>query len=374
MTPLRSLAWLTSLALFASLAACQPNSKVTMTPEEAQRVKEWTAKMTPRCMGRLVVDLPKAFVLNSQSDTEIDGVSIKIKPQTRMTFDFAFDVMKKAHENKMMVGKSSPPISSLRQIFTLPSGEPGGVFDRAKSAASGRRMTRSLDLMGWRDGYQIEATIEANDPTFPEYANEAWAKRQPNNVQEKLDTLLKVFARVQGRADSEMPTEDGLCIANGLIRGPASGADGMQLAYHLMGARDVYFSFVSRTTLREKTTMLERSAKTEREMKESGTTTVRKGVRSSNGIAYEEWLMRGPTPERVPGQMFILKANETIGSPDKPFMHLTLYNGFDIPARPRTLEESAQMHELTKATLSEAESVALWDAVTATLRPRVARK
>jgi Tle cognate immunity protein 4 C-terminal domain/Tle cognate immunity protein 4 N-terminal domain len=369
MTPPRSLAWLASLALFASLAACQPNSKVTMTPEEAQRVKEWTAKMTPRCVGRLVVDLPKSFVLNRESDTEIDGVSIKIKPQTRMTFDFAFDIMKKALESKMMLGGFKPPRPLLRQVIPLPGGEPGGVFDRAKSDG-GVRASRTLQLMAWRDGYQIEATINGRDTTFPENAGDD----RPTNIPEKLETLLKVFARVQGRADNEMPTEDGLCIANGLIRGPASGADGMQLAYHLSGAPDVYFNFVSRTDLREDETMLQRSAKTEREMRDSGTTTVRKGARTSHGFAFEEWLMRGPTPARVSGHMFGLKANETIGSPEKPFMHLTLFNGFRIPVGEQTLEESAQMHELTKATLSEAESVALWDAVTATLRPRVLPK
>ena len=67
-----------TLTLFAALlVACSPQT-TPMTPEEAKRVEALTAKMTTRCVGRFLLDLPAEFVLNSQSSTEIDGVKIEI--------------------------------------------------------------------------------------------------------------------------------------------------------------------------------------------------------------------------------------------------------------------------------------------------------
>lgn len=187
---------------------------------------------------------------------------------------------------------------------------------------------------------------------------------------EKLIQLLDVFARTRGLAEGEIPQESGLCIANGFIQGPPSERESMQIAFHLKDSQDVYFSFQSDTVVRENDTLLERTAKVEREMRLSGTTTVRKGKRDIQAQPVEEWLFRGPTPERVPGTMFELNADEIERDPARPFVNLTLFNGFRIPAPPRNMEESALVRNLTSASLSEAEAVALWDQVTPTLRKR----
>ncbi|MBP9063024.1 MAG: hypothetical protein KBF81_04520 [Aquabacterium sp.] len=68
--------------------------------------------------------------------------------------------------------------------------------------------------------------------------------------------------------------------------------------------------------------------------------------------------------------MFTLHGNETASEPAKPFVELRLFNGFRIPAPERTLEEKSRLKDLEKATLTEAQTIALWDKVTATLRMR----
>ncbi len=192
----------------------------------------------------------------------------------------------------------------------------------------------------------------------------------PTDVPQKLDHLLKIYSRVRGRRDDEIPTDQGDCIANGFVAGPPSDQQAIDVAYHLQGSPDVYFDFNHTTAVREHDSLLERTAKTEQEMKGSGTQTVRKGKRELNGLPYEEWLMKGPTPDRVPGTMFILHGNETATDPAKPFVGLRLFNGFRVPASERSLEEKSQLNDLQKATLTEAQALALWDKVTATLRFR----
>lgn len=343
-----------------------------MTEQEAQQVNDWANKMTPVCLGRMALDLPRAFVLNTESQTTIDGVRIKVTPQARPDFESQLTRYREQLAATLLPGRNTPPRPYLRKTFPLPEGSPsaGLICDRSESDASSARMNRTLELHAWRDGYRIESSIKATDTSFPEDQDDPLTGRFKNDVAEKLALLIEVTSRVHGREPHEVPAQAGTCIANGFVSGPASDSETVQLAFHLEGTRDVYFNFVSHTDLRESQSLLERSAKVDREMTASGTSTVRKGTRRLHGQAWEEWLFRGPTPAHVDGTMFNALANEKIGSPQTPYMAFDLFNGFTIPHPPLSLEESAQWPQLTRATLTEAQAVALWDVVLPTLRQR----
>jgi hypothetical protein len=67
-------------------------------------------------------------------------------------------------------------------------------------------------------------------------------------------------------------------------------------------------------------------------------------------------------------------ANEKAVEPSKPFTRLELYNGFEI-AYPADMTEAEKERigfykPLERASLSEAEAVAIWDKVSATVRAR----
>lgn len=325
-------------------------------------MKTLTSEMLTRCVGRHLLDLPGDLVQNSQSYAEIDEVRINVKPLAEGIFSMALSAREAELKQETIYGSGD---RSLKTVSLAPHAN-GLVFDRSRSRES--NVLRTLELYAWRDGYAMLLQIDARDMSFSK--NRSPDDTRQTTTPEKLDQLLDVFARTRGLAESELPREPGLCIANGFIQGPPSERESMQIAFHLKDTQDVYFSFQSDTVVRENDTLLERGAKVEREMKQSGTTTVRKGKRNIHGQPVEEWLFRGPTPERVPGTMFELNANETERDPAKPFVNLTLFNGFRIPAPPRTLEESALVRNLASASLSEAEAVALWDKVTPTLRKR----
>lgn len=338
-----------------------------MNPEEAAHLDRLMARVVPRGIGRYLVDLPEMFVINPVHTSVIEGVTVSVQPMSKASFDVRFDAY------KAKLSKTKLPISGdphLRSTIALPNQAPGAVFDRTEDATSSDRMARTLDLWAWKDQYCVTGLINAVDTSFPEDAGDSIVQQLTTNVAEKLDHLLNVYSRVRGRKDDEIPTNQGDCIANGFVAGPPSDQQAIDVPYHLQGSPDLYFDFNHTTTVRERDTMLERSAKVEKEMQASGTQTVRKGKRDINGMPYEEWLMRGPTPDRVPGTMFMLHGNETASDPAKPFVELRLFNGFRIPAPERTLEQKAQLKDLEKATLTEAQAIALWDKVAATLRVR----
>lgn len=363
---LRQASVLATVASSWSLNACSPKASI-MNPEEATFIDQLTQRRVTRCVGRYLIDLPELFLPNSMVDATFGGVKINVQPMAKADFQRRFDAY------RIMLDQTRLPSSGLpflHGVTPFREGEEGGVFDRAESTADSYRVKRTLELWGWRNSFFFQLSLDAFNGTYPEDAGDAYVRSRGSNVPEKLDQLLKVYSRVRGRKDDEIPTDQGDCIANGFVAGPSSDQQAVDVPYHLQGSPDVYFDFNHTTTVRERDTLLERTAKVEQEMQGSGTQTVRKGKRELNGLPYEEWLMRGPTPDRVPGTMFMLHGNETDLDPAKPFVELRLFNGFRIPAPERTLEEKAQLKDLEKATLTEAQAVALWDKVVATLRVR----
>ncbi|MFN3416646.1 MAG: T6SS immunity protein Tli4 family protein, partial [Caldimonas sp.] len=194
-----------------------------------------------------------------------------------------------------------------------------------------------------------------------------------NNVEEKYTHLLNVYGRLRGRSDEEIPSEPGDCFAHGFLRGgPLEDVD-ITTFYHLQDAPDVFVMFSHSTQVWEDDTMLQRSHSIERQLAAAGIKTLRKGPRTIHGLPYEEWLSREPetvTSARVPGHGLTLHGNEAAKDPRKPNIEFTFYNGHYIPWPPRSLEEAAKVPDLTRATLSEGQVLALWEAITATLRPR----
>jgi hypothetical protein len=357
--------------LLALTAGCQPKP-IAMNEQEAQRVQQLTADMTPRCIGQHVVDLPRSFLLNSESSTEIDGVKVKVVPMQRAIFDVVLAGRKAGLESKKLPLNGLPHLRSSEAVDRNAS--IGLLFDRSESDASTSRLGRTLELIAWREGFRIDATINATDNTFPEDSKNNLAQQLSNDVSEKKAQLLSVFDRIRGRTDSEIPSEVGTCFPNGFVRGPMSDTQSITSEYDLEGSRDLFFLFALRADLRSEKSLLERSGQVEREMKPSGTQTIRKGQRDIGGLKFDEWLWKGPTPRQVPGTLFIAVANEKIASAQAPLVRAELFNGFSVTYPEDMSEEKKERigfyKPLERASLSEAEAIAVWDKVSATIRPR----
>jgi hypothetical protein len=144
--------------------------------------------------------------------------------------------------------------------------------------------------------------------------------------------------------------------------------------YHMSDAPDVWFGITSDGTVGGGSTLFEWSSELEKGMKRADVKTLRKMARSIHGEDYEEWLFTNtPYQDDVRGTKFVLYGNEAGSKPDQPFIKLALYNGDRIPVPELTMQQKDKLGlnaPLPKATLTEAEAVAIWDKVSSTLRPR----
>jgi len=262
-----------------------------------------------------------------------------------------------------------PDVPYLKKIEASPRVALGKVFNRAESPGTAD-YGRVFELWAWRDGYAMLLTTEARDMSLVDESERPDGDTRKTDTHEKLAHLLKMYERVRGRADNEVPTEQGVCVHNGFVLGPPTDAEEVLVSYHMKNTQDVFFSFETASNLREETNLLDRGKQIESGAADANGHTVRKGRQEAHGIKYDEWLLTAQTTERVPGQLFTFEANSKIGTAKAPIIMITFHNGYRIPASERSMEESAVLPGITKATLSEAESVALWDMVIPTLRPR----
>lgn len=361
-----------SRALLAGLAlslvtACQPKT-TPLTPAEAQTMNDMLKNKTPRCFGRFLVDLPESFVVNSEGAAELDGVQLKVRAMPRLVFDSALEARRRELEMTMLPGddKNRP---HLRTTIALPDGGIGVVFDRTERAVDSSRLGRTLELIAWRDGYRIDAFINATDTSFPEDAGDSIVKQLRTDVPEKLAQLLKVYQRTRGRADNEVPKEQGTCTQNGFVAGAPSDAESVAIFYHLKDTPDVYFSFKTDSSFRETTELLDRGKEINQALQGGDGKILRKGRVKGAGVEYQELLAEGRTPARVKGHLFVAEANSLEGSANRPVVMIDQKNGYRIPA-PDPGPAADPLPEFQRATLTEAQAVAVWDSVLPSLRPR----
>ena len=147
--------------------------------------------------------------------------------------------------------------------------------------------------------------------------------------------------------------------------------------YHLKDAPDVFINLTSISgdgnVPRPDTGLMQRRAQIERDSRRSGIEILRFSARQIGVDGYEEYVAREPdqvTSARVAGHTAIVQTDQAAQGIERPFLTVQFFNGHYIPSPPRSLEEKAMIPDLTRATLSEGQVLALWEAITATLRPR----
>ncbi len=353
-------------------AAARSFRAPAMTAEEAQFIQRLTARMTTRCIGRHLIDLPEQFVLNPVQEAVIDEVHVEIGPLAKDRFEAELRQYRQKLESTRHVPEGH---EFLRNVHPI---EGGLLFDRGKDYVTARSF-RQLEARWWKGGYACSAEIGAVDNTFPEdLADPILGKRgMKTDIPEKLATLRAVIARVRGRRDHEIPSEPGDGFAHGFWQGAQAPAAEFSINYHLQGTPDVYIHLRSVSgdarVARPDTGLMQRRAQIERQIQRSGAELLWLRPRVIHRKAYEESAGREPahvTSARVPGHSAVLQTDQAVEGRSAPFFKMLMFNGHYIPSPPRSLEEQAKIPDLQRATLSEAQMLALWEAITATLRPR----
>ncbi len=323
-------------------------------------MSSFNTQLMPRCVGRFMIDVPSTMKPGVAAAAVVSDVEITVQPMQRSLFDAQFTQREQQLRAEHLNGK--PGVASLTDVVAFTAPVRGAMFNRSKDRSS--PVARTLELVAWKDGYKIVMLSNARD--LRDEQNRAPGDTRRSNIAEKREHLLALFERVRGRTDAEIPKEQGLCIANGFVRGPAIDAEEVSLNYVLDTMSDVVLHFESDASLRETTTLLERGKEIGAKIEASGAKTVRKGKRSGVGLEFEEWLIAGPTDDGVTGHIFTLEANSKRGSALTPMVNVDLHNG----QRESQPDRRTQPPALSQASLDEAQALALWDAVTSTLRPR----
>lgn len=343
-------------------------------------MNDYTAHMVPRCFGRYLIDLPDDLQPDTMAGatfaiypySEFSGaLRVKIKPMPHSVFESTLAERKAKLAVEHVPGHQEWPV--LGENVSL-SDSDGLILNWTNGLT---RSTRRLELHGWKDGYAIEMTIDALDESFPENRDDPPELKSGADVPQKLAMLQSLYARTRGRAPDEVPNGPGTCIQNGFISGTAS--ENMR--------EDIAVNFVSRTmpdmTLHIATdsgigadnTLMDRVPDLERAASASHSRFLQKGTEStSSGLAFQQVLMATPTPNDLPSNLFFkLEANSRHGDTRAPLIDMTLKRvivKLDPEGKPINMEETLAKRKPDTPALSESESVAMWHAITASLRKR----
>ncbi len=335
-------------------------------------MSHYTAQMTPRCFGRYLIDLPAdmkpadtaAVTLTMSPYSERSGgIHVNVTPMPKSSFDRMLARREKTLESQHIAGH--PGQAYLDEAVPVIDGS-GVIFNRSENGAS--RGSRILELHGWKNHYAIKMTIRANDVDYPEYADDKQLQALGSTVHTKLNILQSLYKRIRGRQNNEIPPGPGACIQNGFISSKSSEKlrEDIMMGFVSKTMPDVRIHIEYDSGLRTETELLDRIPEIEKMLKAANGHIVRKGhARSKVGLAFEEVLSTGMTPDnQVIGQYFTLEANSKIGSAQTPLLIIDFWNG--------NRENKSHHTSLPNASLSEAESLALWDEIAATLRARPA--
>ncbi len=351
------------VCMLALVSAC--NREKPMTEQEKATVHALTSELETRCMGRYLIDLPKDIL--TFGDSFIEGVTFEAIPASKA--EFLQNISARKATLKALVNLSRgyrvlyehgvvPAITDSYYFVSLESPE-GADSD----------MPRIVEAYRWDRGYQIKLQSKASDMVNSVYVREN--KGTPygipgeliNDVPEKKRLVFGLLSRVEGRDEATIPTVPGVCFLGGFLHGRAGEKEDLAGQYYLRDKQDVNFVLETTSFIHEKTTLLQRGDSINDALKERNGHTVRKGVVDLPGMQAEEWLMAGTTYLYIPGHHFVLEANSKTGSALTPLLELDLDNGDILPT-------DWQGDPPRKASLTENEAVALWDAVSRTLRPR----
>lgn len=341
-------------ALTLYLTAC--NKTPHLTPQERTVVSELTAKLGTHCVGRYLIDMPEGVLSFGRID--IERVAVEATPMKQ-------DDYQRAMVDREAALKAARSVLGYRFLYEYGEAQPKGsrYFIHLRSEEEPSDVSRFIEAYKWDSGYQIKLEIEATDYTHSKFKDEPVIKNSPfqNDVPEKSRLIFDLLARVRGRAETEIPTEPGVCFLGGFLPGKAGERENLVVQFVLRDKSDVSFDFHTDTNIQESTSLLERGDSINQVLKHNNGRTIRKGSVALPGMAAEEWLMAGTTTIGIPGHHLTLEANSKTGSPETPLVILDMDTA---------TTNNVQQADISRASLTEGEAVALWDAVSKTLRPR----
>lgn len=310
--------------------------------------------MKPHCVGRYLIDMPDGTKI--RGSTTVQGVDIEAQAMSRAEYQHQLDeraAALKAIKSRFKFLYADGEVLGKDTRYFISLGDPEELSDGP----------RVIEAYKWDRGYRIKLQVRASDWTNSIYKDEPLYKNDPEktDVPQKSRLVFGLLEKVRGRAEDEIPNEPGTCFVGGYLPGNAQASERIDANFLLAEYPNVGITFSTDTDIQESTTLLQRDDQIVKAVHQMhGGKTLRKGTVDLSGWKVEEWLLDTPTSSGGRGKIFYLEGNSTTGSAQAPYVALELRQ-----------EDSAMAmkDKAAPASLSESQALALWDAVSRTLRP-----
>ena len=333
----------------------QPGIK--LTEEEHKNVKHFTQKMTTRCIGRYLIDLPDTFTATQNS---VMAFVEKSPIEYKRIYRPAFEQKIRLREAELRAEKTLRPADMpyLKGVYSLPDGMEGVIFERNESTQI-VDASRILEAHFYTNGVAVKISLEADNGLSHRYDEDRkdFPEIYGNNVPQKIAELTDLLKRISARQESEIPVAPGFCLPELFIKdGIKPVNEDVNVHYLSSEYPHMKFYFDSDNYTASDDSLLERRSIMEPYIKQAQGSTIHSGRRHISGLYAEQWLAEGMLSD-TRGQKalrFLLRINEKTASPLHPVLSVNF------------LQEGTE----GEGRLTQAEAVTLWQQITDTIRVR----
>lgn len=361
---------ITLLAGVLLVAGCKP-SIAPMTAQELKTVTELTKTMQTHCVGRFLIDLPSDADLGSSQGVGYNR-DVVIKTVGKMSAD-AFKTYMTRIETEYKAKKNRRERASYF-FGTNKPGTDSQIFERLVDD-EGTFDSRLIEGYKWSSGTVFKLTVKAIETSLEKPKDASETRSTGMDVDQRKKYITDLLSKLRSRDVNEIPTEPGLCFDSGFLARKAQGSAELEndeefsAGVSFKAHPDVSFSLHTYTRQASDSTLLD-NKDLDKLIAQNKGHVLRKGSVKLSGISQaEEWLAEGETDDanlvngkRLRGNYFVLEANSKISDFLTPKLRLTMQTGQSILVDNKNTTEGP--------TLSDTQALALWDAVSKTLRPR----
>jgi Tle cognate immunity protein 4 C-terminal domain/Tle cognate immunity protein 4 N-terminal domain len=306
--------------------------------QETKSMEQYTKSMKPHCFGRFLIDVPE------QAGVPSGG-----------RFEYAFGTVARAKiqggievVDRHLAERERVLRTETRFYAKTPR------FIRIDKLGPEVRSLLYFEEEG--DGREIEGYIVKSEDVF------LFDSRTYDDEDRKQfnDDIVALAPRIHSLGPGKIPTEPGFCFPGGYINADDKRGENASMGWSLKDRPEVSFGASTGTNLgKVKKGILERDLDAGYlEQLKGILTTVRKQRREINGMQAQEWLMKFDEPSKRLSYRFNLEIPGKAAGNNAPAIKMEMNVGGD------------QEKGFVPASLTEGEAIALWDAVTKTLRLR----
>ncbi|MDK1706684.1 hypothetical protein OSR40_023425, partial [Serratia rubidaea] len=186
--------------------------QIVLTAEERTNMEHILQGMTPRCVGRYLIDLPAGFTTGPGNVMAfINKSPVSYKRMYRPAFEQKIRLREAALRQEQALNPLDMPF--LKQVYALPAGMEGIIFERNDSK-SRPDSARILEAHLYTNGVAVEVEFKARNGLSSRYDEDR--KDVPeiygNTVPQKLAELTALLKRISGKTETDMPVGAGLCL------------------------------------------------------------------------------------------------------------------------------------------------------------------